>query len=56
MDREMKQAAMKIPASSRLSGRICRVRFTVASIEMCIRDRLWLYLLLFVLCMNRVKT
>ena len=31
MDRDMKQAAMKIPASSRLSGRICRVRFTVAS-------------------------
>ena len=31
IDRDMKQAAMKIPASSRLSGRICRVRFTVAS-------------------------
>ena len=32
MDREMKQAAINIPASSRLSGRICRVRLTVASI------------------------
>ena len=28
MDREMKQAAINIPASSRLSGRICRVRLT----------------------------
>ena len=34
MDREMKQAAINIPASSRLSGRICRVRLTVASIEL----------------------
>ena len=32
MDREMKQAAINIPANSRLSGRICRVRLTVASI------------------------
>ena len=32
MESEMKHAAIKIPASSRLSGRILRVRFTVASI------------------------
>ena len=31
IEREMKQAAMKMPASSRLSGSICKVRFTVAS-------------------------
>ena len=31
MDREMKQAAINIPASNRLSGRICSVRLTVAS-------------------------
>ena len=32
IDREIKQAAINIPASSRLSGRICNVRLTVASI------------------------
>ena len=32
MDKEIKQAAMKMPASNRLSGRICSVRLTVASI------------------------
>ena len=31
-DKEMKQAAIKIPASNKLSGRICSVRLTVASI------------------------
>ena len=31
MDNEMKQAAMNIPANSKLSGRMCSVRLTVAS-------------------------
>ena len=31
MDREMKHAATKIPASNKLSGRMCKVRLTVAS-------------------------
>ena len=30
-DKEIKQAAIKIPAKSRLSGRMCKVRLTVAS-------------------------
>ena len=31
IDREMQQAAMNIPANNKLSGRICNVRLTVAS-------------------------
>ena len=31
IEREMKQEAIKMPANNKLSGRMCKVRFTVAS-------------------------